>query len=155
MVYRIYAIRLRSGRDSDHLVEQVRTVLAQNRPMGGGAVRQQDDLVPALGERNEQRQQNRADKQPVTDRHIDRHGARSGAKDEADGNRQHIQNHHVLQEHRVQRVQRDVADGNQEEPPAERQRAAERAPAPSATADPSASGTGIKPQAMGRRLFSG
>ena len=52
--------------------------------MGRRAVGQQDELVPPLGQRDEQRQQDRADEQPVADRDVDRHRAGDRAQHEAD-----------------------------------------------------------------------
>src|SRR5437867_8958335 len=55
------------GRSRDHgdqLVEEVWAVLRQVRPMAWRFIPEQDQFVPALGKRDEQRQQRRANNQP-------------------------------------------------------------------------------------------
>jgi len=47
-------------------------------------------LVAPFGQRNEERQQNRADEQPVADFDVYDGGARDGAEDEPDRDRQHV-----------------------------------------------------------------
>ena len=76
---------------------------------------QQRQLVTPLAEAEEQRQQDRADEQPLAHRHRDRGGSRGGAEDEADRNRQHIENHDVLEHARVPGEQAEVRRGNQAE----------------------------------------
>ena len=53
--------------------------------------------MAALAEREKQRQQRRADEQPVADRDIDRHGAGNRTKDESCRDHQHVDDHDVLQ----------------------------------------------------------
>ena len=76
--------------------------------MAGGAVRQQHQFVPPLRQRDEQREQDRADEQPVADDDVDGDGACDGAQHETDGERQHVENHDVLQGTRVQQLQAEV-----------------------------------------------
>ena len=73
--------------------------------MAGRAVGKQHQLVAPLAERQEQRQQDREDVEPVADRDVDRHGARGRAQHEADRDRQHVENDDVLQLAGVQRQQ--------------------------------------------------
>ena len=65
------------GDDGNHLVEKIRAVFLEDRPVVGRAVGEQRQLVPALAQDQEQGEQRRADEQPVADRH--RHGDGAGA----------------------------------------------------------------------------
>ena len=76
--------------------------------MAGRAVGEQHQLVPPLAERQEQRQQDRQDVEPVADRHVDHHGAGRGAQHEPDRDRQHVDDDDVLQRAGVERQQRQV-----------------------------------------------
>ena len=118
----------RRGDDRDHLVEQVRAVFLENRPVPGRAVRQQHQLVPALAQRQEQRPQHRQDEQPVADRDVDRDRAGDGAQHEADGNRQHVDDDHVFQRAGIDDEQREVGQRDQREGRPEEVGRAERAP---------------------------
>ena len=116
----------RRGDDRDHLVEQVRAVFLEDRAMAGRPVRQEDQLVAPLAQRQEQRAQHRQDEQPVADRHVDRDRAGHGAQHEADGNRQHVDDHHVLQRAGIQHQQREIGDRHEREGRAQQLGRAER-----------------------------
>ena len=96
---RVKDVRDQSGRrdDGDHLIEKIRGILTENRPMTGGLIGQQHQFVPALGQRDEQREQNRTDKQPMADDDVEHHGARHRPHHEANGNRQHIDDDDMFQ----------------------------------------------------------
>ena len=87
----------RRGDDADHLVEQVGTVFLQDRPVAGSAVCEQDQLVAALAEREEQREQQDQDQQPVADRHVDGDRAARRAQHEADRDHQDVDDDDMLQ----------------------------------------------------------
>ena len=122
--------------------------------MARGAVGEQHQLVPPLGQRDEQRQQNRADEQPVADDDVDHHGARDRAQDESDRNRQHVDDDDVLERAGVERLEDEIARGDAAETPTERECAA-RAAAPMLAAATSADGDRQSPAAIGRRRLSG
>ena len=96
------------GDDGDHLVEQVRAVFLEYSPVAGRAVREEHEFVPPLAEREKQREQDRQHVQPVADRDVDDDRTGRGTHHETDGNRQHVDDHDVLQRARVEREQRDV-----------------------------------------------
>ena len=73
--------------------------------MARRAVGEQHDLVPAFRQRNEQRQQNRADEQPMADLDVDRHRSADRPQHEADRNRQHVDDDDVLQQDRSKDLQ--------------------------------------------------
>ena len=94
--------------------------------MAGRAVGEQHELVAAFRQRDEQRQQDRADEQPVADLHVDRDGAGHRAQHEPDGDRQHVDDDDVLERAGVEREQRQIRRGDDEEAGAERERACQR-----------------------------
>ena len=141
--------------DRDHLVEQVRAVFLQDPAMAGRAVCEQHQFVPPLAEREEQRAENRQHVQPVADRHVDGDGARHRPQHESDRDRQHVEDHDVLERRRIQREQHDVRrrDGAETARSARTRRRAPRSA--STAAPPSATGTGTAPEAIGRLLLTG
>ena len=103
----------------DHLVEQVRRVVAEDRPVVGRRVGQQRQLVPPLAQGDEQREQRRAHQQPMADGHGDRRRAGRRPQREARGDRQHVENDDVLQERRVGDQQHEIRRGRLKERPAQ------------------------------------
>ena len=92
--------------DGDHLVEQVRAVFLEDRPVPGGPVGEQDQFVPPLAQREKQRQQDRQDQQPVADRDVDRDRAGDRAQHEPDRDRQHVDDDDVLERPGIECEQR-------------------------------------------------
>ncbi len=103
------------GRDDpDHLVEQVWAVFRQAGAVAPGAVRERHELGPTLAQRQKQRQQQHQQEEPVAELHLDGHRAPERAKHEAPGDREHVEDDHVLDRHRVQREEREV--GQRDDP---------------------------------------
>jgi two-component sensor histidine kinase len=78
--------------------------------------RKQHDFVAPFGERDKQRQQHRADQQPVADLDVNRHRSGDRAQHESNRQRQHVDNDDVLQRAGVERLQRDVAERHGRKP---------------------------------------
>ena len=111
---------------------------------------QQRQLVTPLAEAEEQRPQDRADEQPLAHRHRDHGRARRGAEHEADRDRQHIENHDVLQHARIRGEQRHVRRGNPAERRPQPERRGQRRGADDHAAAPSAAPGSSSPAAIGR-----
>ena len=107
----------------------------------------QHELGAALAEREEEREQRRADEQPGRDPDVDRIGARRRADDEERRDRHHVDQHECFRPERVGGLQRDEAGEE-----AERDEA-ERAP-PSATAESRAAAASAARAATARRARS-
>jgi hypothetical protein len=90
--------------------------------MTGRIIGQQHQLVSALGQRDEQREKNRTDEQPMADDDIEHNGARHRAHHESYGNRQHIDDDDVFQRARVEGLKPDVSGGENAEPQPEHER---------------------------------
>ena len=75
-----------------------------------------NQLVPTLGQGQEQGQKNRADQEPAADVHVDGKSPGHGPQDEAQRDRQHIQDDHVFQPERIGEVQHDVRQAARGEP---------------------------------------
>ncbi len=85
------------GHDGNHLVEQVRAVLAEDRAVFRGPVGEQHQFVTALAQRQEEGQQGRIHQQPVADRHADGNGPGGRAQHEPHRDCQHVENDDVLE----------------------------------------------------------
>ena len=85
-------------------------------------VGQQRQLVPALAQGDEQREQRGAHEQPMADGHGDSRRAGRRAQREPGGDRQHVENDDVLQERRVGDEQHDIRRSRLKELPAQCQR---------------------------------
>ena len=83
--------------DRDHLIQQVRRVLLQRRPVTRRLVGEEHDLVTALAQRQEQRPENGDDQQPVADRNVDDHRPGRRTKHEPDRDREDVDDDDVLQ----------------------------------------------------------
>ncbi len=83
--------------------------------MAGRAVGEEHELVAPLAQREEQRQQDRQDQQPVADADVDHDGARRRAQHEADRYGQHVDDDDVLQRPGVEGEQADVRRAEQAE----------------------------------------
>ena len=81
--------------------------------MSGRIPGEEYQLVAAFAEREEQRQQDRADEKPLTHRNAGRDTACDGAQLKPHCNRQDIQNHDMLQHKGVQRQQHKIRQGGQ------------------------------------------
>ena len=64
--------------------------------------------MPALRERDEERQQNRADEEPVADLDVDGDGTGHRAQHEADGDRQHVDDDDVLEPAGVRELEHEI-----------------------------------------------
>ena len=122
--------------------------------MARRAVGEQHQLVPPLRQGKKEREQNGQDQQPVADRHVDRDRASGRAQHEPDRDRQHVDDHDVLERPGVKRQQADVGRRDRGErrtqPPGAR-----RAPRPSARPRGRARCAGeTTPEAMGRKRLS-
>ncbi len=80
-----------------------------------------------LAQSEEQREQDRADEQPLADRHAHRHGSAQSSKHESAGNRQHVQNDQVFEDAAVCDNQTDVDQRDDRELEAQVQRETKRA----------------------------
>ena len=105
--HRVERVRGQAGgrHHRDHLVEEVGAVLGQDLAMAGGGRRERDELVPPLGQGQEEREQQRAHEQPVADLDGDGHAPRHRAQDEAEADGEHVQDHDLLQPERIEDVE--------------------------------------------------
>ena len=94
--------------------------------MADRAIGQQHQLLPPLAECEKQRAEQRQQQQPVADRHVDRDGPRRRPQDESDRDRQHVEDHDVLEpaEYSASSTTYDGGDGAKRH--AQRERGAER-----------------------------
>ncbi len=74
--------------------------------MAGRAVGEEHELVPAFGERHEEREENRADEQPVADETSIATAPADGTEHEPDGQRQHVDDDDVLERPRIKGLER-------------------------------------------------
>ena len=115
----------RRGDDRDHLVEEALAVLGEHRPMGGRRPVERQVFLPPLAERQEQGDQDRADHEPAGDVDVHGLGAGDGAEHEADGHRQHVEDHDVLEPERIRHEEHAVGERDHPEPQRQAKRRAE------------------------------
>jgi len=77
------------------------------------------ELVPALGEGQEEREEDRADEKPVAEHHLDGESPRHRPHDEAEGDREHVEDDDVLEDEGVREVEGEVRERAGEEAGAE------------------------------------
>ena len=111
--------------------------------------------MAALGEGQEEREQDRAHEQPVAEHHLDGQRARHRAQDEADRDREHVEDHDVLEAEGVGEVQGEVAERAEEEARAEGPGDARRPAARRMAAATRAARSGSAPLAMRPRALRG
>jgi hypothetical protein len=92
--------------------------------LAGGGV-QRDQLVTSLGQREEEREQNRAHQEPAAELHVDREGPGHRPENEAEGDGEHVEDDDVLEAERVGEVQDDVGRSRGSESGTEGQRGAQ------------------------------
>ena len=87
-----------------------------------GAVAEGGDLVPPLGEGEEQGEEQGQDEEPLGDGNVDDETAGQGPEDETESEGQHVQDHHVLQAEGIAEVQPEIGGGAKAEPQVEPER---------------------------------
>ena len=103
-------------------------VAAEDVALGAPAVARDAQLVRALAEAEQRREQQRAREQPARRGHGDRDGAAQHAQQEARRDAGHVDERDLLERERVEEVEREVGGGRSREGEArpERRRARER-----------------------------
>jgi N-methylhydantoinase B len=94
--------------DHDEVIEKVDGVRVQARAMLPRRVGQEGELVPALGEALEEREEDHREVEVRRDGAIDRHAPGQDPEHEAPGDRQDLDDHQVLERDRVGKLKREV-----------------------------------------------
>ena len=102
-VRRVRADR-RRRHDPEQLVDEPRRVAREHRACAGALER---ELRPPLAEREKQREQERAEEEPLRDPHVDRDRPGRCPQHEEPGDRDHVDELDRLQAERVGRLQRE------------------------------------------------
>ena len=109
----------RPGDRGEQLIDERDRVPLEHRAARRAVGADEHQLRPPLAERQEQRQQSRADEEPRRDDDIDGNGARGSTDHEEGRDRQHVDEHDMLQLRRVGRLKKDEADETEERGKAE------------------------------------
>ena len=98
------------------MVQELRGVTAERGTVLPGVSAQGSDLLAPLGHPEKQRQQQRADQQPLADRHVDDHRSGHRSQHEPDGDREDIEDDDLSQDLRVQDQHPHEAEREQRQP---------------------------------------
>ncbi|HLX07541.1 MAG TPA: hypothetical protein VKY89_06725 [Thermoanaerobaculia bacterium] len=83
--------------------------MVEHRPLVHGALRQQRDLVAALGESQEEREEGGAQEQPARDLDAGGRGAAQHPQHEEERDAHDVEDDHVLEPERVEQVQEEIS----------------------------------------------